>query len=135
MRTFVLFASVGLTGLLASCVGMPGDSMGGDFRLPPVPVPVGGGGYAPAAPAQPAPMAPPISAIQQYNEPGQIEVHGAVRASDCKDMERRFKQQGRRVTLTKVQRNNIGTGGVLQWMCVFEGPDAQTGWFDDRRYN
>lgn len=135
MRTSVLIVSAGLTGLLASCVGMPGDSMGGDFRVPPVPFPVGGSGYAPPAPAPAAPMAPPISPIQQYNEPGQIEVHGAVKSTDCYEMEKRFKAQGRNIRLAKIKRNDIGTGGVLQWMCIFEGDDAQTGWFEDRRYN
>jgi hypothetical protein len=57
------------------------------------------------------------------------ERHGAVRASDCNKMAERFRRAGRRVRLVRVIPNDVGVGGVLRVVCLFEGEDAQEGWY------
>lgn len=66
-------------------------------------------------------------------EPGKREQHGAVKRNNCTDMARRFKAEGRDVKLKAIERNNLGTGGVLKWICVFDGPDAEPGYY--RKYD
>ena len=68
----------------------------------------------------------------QYNAPG-VELHGATTEANCYKMEKTFKQQGRNLKLTRVNRTN-NPGAVLRFLCVFEGIDAQAGWFDEKRY-
>ncbi|MGG6293807.1 hypothetical protein ACQ4M4_05225 [Leptolyngbya sp. AN02str] len=82
------------------------------------------------APTNTFPIAP-----DEVNIPGKQEVHGATSAAHCKQMERTFRLQGRNLRLTKTKRNpsNLG-GGVLTTLCVFEGPDAQSATFQDKRY-
>jgi|SRR5579885_1391286 len=57
------------------------------------------------------------------------EQHGAVKRSDCQRIAARFKRAGRRVRLVDVQPNHLGSGGVLEYICIFEGEDAEEGWY------
>jgi hypothetical protein len=103
-----------------------------------------GGGYSPARPVAPAaPMAPPAfrsgdgdrAELDQY-PPDQYEIHGVVSADDCYRMEQRFKSWGRNVTLVKVLPNP--SKGILEWVCIFDGPDSEpvdNNVFEDNRYN
>jgi len=75
----------------------------------------------------------PPSTNHQYNEPGVQEVHGAVKERDCYKMAKNFRQQGRNVTLVRVERST-NPGATLRYNCIFEGKDAQTGWYDEKRY-
>lgn len=63
------------------------------------------------------------------NEAGVRETHGAVNASDCDVMASNFKKEGRNVKLVERKKNDLGTGGVLNWICIFEGADAAVGHF------
>lgn len=96
---------------------------------PVLPLPSGGGGGGGAvAPAQPMPMAPPPAEDPYAN----YETHGVVSPENCQKMARRFKQEGRGVRLIKVVRNPYNQGGVLKWMCVFDGDPEATPFEDDR---
>lgn len=132
MKTVLALSTVVVALALAGCepselrpvpLGLPS---GGSFSVPQAPT-------APAAPA--APMAPPVLLSSQY-EPSQYEIHGAVTANDCYKMLERFLKEGRRVNLIAVERNQANQGGgVLEWMCVFDGEDADpaaTPFQDDR---
>ena len=66
----------------------------------------------------------------QYNEPGIQETHAAATEEACRDMARRFKREGRNVQLVQVLTGK----GTLPYTCVFAGSDAQTGYFDEKRY-
>ena len=68
-----------------------------------------------------------------YNQPGKTELHGATSRENCNKMEQTFKKQGRNVRLVRVQPTT-NPGAILQYICVFEGGDAQTGYFDEKRY-
>jgi len=57
------------------------------------------------------------------------EQHGAASEGSCYKMAQRFQRAGRRVKLVRTERNNLGVGGVLTWKCIFEGEDAQPGWY------
>lgn len=64
------------------------------------------------------------------------ESHGAVNASDCERMLERFKREGRNIELVDVLPNQIGTGGVLRFQCVFEtldGEQAEPDYYSDPR--
>lgn len=100
---------------LTSCVGT-GD--GGSVPL----IPVGGGNSTPSSSPR---IAPPIFKSDSAVPSGQYEQHGAVKKSDCYEKERRFQAQGRRVKLVKIVPNDLNKGGgVLQFICLFEGADA-----------
>lgn len=71
--------------------------------------------------------------IQQGNEEGVQEIHGAVDRRDCYKMAKKFQNQGRRVKLVRVEETR-NPGAVLRFQCIFQGEDAQTGWYDERRY-
>ena len=96
-----------------------------ELRPVPAGLPSGSGYAAPRAPTAPAaPLAPAVMLSSQY-DPSQYEIHGAVNAEDCYRMLERFQQEGRRVWLKAVERNQANQGGgVLEWMCVFDGEDA-----------
>lgn len=66
------------------------------------------------------------------NIPGKQETHGATQRSACKEMERKFHRQGRRVRLARVIRST-NPGAVLRFICVFEGADATPGYYDQYR--
>lgn len=108
-----------------------------ELRPVPLGLPSGGGLAAPQVPAAPAaqPMAPPVLQSNQY-DPSEYEIHGAVTAGDCYIMLARFLREGRKVRLVAVERNQANQGGgVLEWMCVFDGEDADpaaTPFEDDR---
>jgi hypothetical protein len=103
------------------------------------PVPAFGGGSSgesyssPVPPAQ-TPLAPPQAHIhpERVNIPGQQEVHGAVSESACYDMAHQFRKDGRTLRLKEVRF--VG-GTELPYVCIFEGEDAESGYFDDRRYD
>lgn len=61
--------------------------------------------------------------------PGLRELHGACQRCNCLAMQRRFKAEGRNVRLSAIERNNLGKGGCLKWICVFDGPDACPGYY------
>lgn len=61
------------------------------------------------------------------------ETHGAVSQQTCRDMAARFKQNGRRVELVDTRRST-NPGAILKWICIFEGEDADQGYFEDKRY-
>lgn len=66
----------------------------------------------------------------QYNEPGKVEVHAVTHPDLCRQMEQKFLMQGRNLKLHRIRRTmNPG----LRYDCEFVGPDAQEGWFHDRR--
>ena len=122
---------------LTACVGT------GDGRSVPLfPVPGSGGGGSGGTPifkpAPAEPMAPSVllSESDIYSE--QYEKHGAADASDCYQMEQRFKSEGRKIRLVKVVRNYLNSGGgVLEFLCLFDGEDAEveSSAFEDYRYN
>lgn len=64
--------------------------------------------------------------------PGQLETHGVTQPGQCDRMEQRFKAEGRRIRLVRKVRNR-NPGATLRWICVFEGPDADPGYY--HRYN
>ncbi|PZV09158.1 MAG: hypothetical protein DCF22_18930 [Leptolyngbya sp.] len=68
-----------------------------------------------------------------HNQEGQTEIHGATTRENCRKMEQTFKRQGRKVQLVDMRRST-NPGAALEWVCVFQGTDAQAGWFDERRY-
>lgn len=97
------------------------------------PVPVfplpSGSGAAPLAPVQSMPMAPP-PAEDPY---AGYETHGVVSPEYCYQMAQRFKQEGRGVRLVQVVKNPYNQGGgLLEWMCVFDGDPEATPFEDDR---
>jgi hypothetical protein len=63
-----------------------------------------------------------------YNEPGKVEIHFATSPEGYRNMLRRFRNEGRSLTL-KIRR----VGGPLPFKCIFEGSDAEAGYYDDRR--
>ena len=130
MKPVHLFCiAVGLS-LSACAVPYPGDSAG-SYRIP--------------APVPAAPMAPPVTSggdlpaqplyAQQsddYNIPGVREVHAVASILECQQMATQFRQQGRRLRLTRSKPTNNPT---LRYLCIFEGPDAVENYFADPRYN
>lgn len=94
-----------------------------------VPVAVGGGGYSQPQPRS-SPMAPGYDRTDPGNVEGQQETHAVSDRNDCDAMARKFRKQGRRIQL--VERRYVG--GQLRYLCIFEGEDAQPGYFDDNRY-
>lgn len=112
-----------------------------EIPLPIFSLPSGSGGYsAPArAPSMPAgePIAPPVY-LSEFDSSKKQEQHGSVNADGCYQMEARFKKEGRKVKLVQVTSNPLNQGGgVLEFMCVFQGEDAVTdgSTFEDYRYN
>jgi hypothetical protein len=51
-------------------------------------------------------------------------------------MAERFRREGRRIRLVEARRvrNAARDGGVIQYLCIFEGPDAEAGYYNDSRY-
>lgn len=99
-------------------------------ELRPAPVGGGSGGYSYQQPRS-SPIAPGYDRTEDPgNVEGQRETHAVTTRNDCDEMARRFRQQGRRVQL--VERRYVG--GQLPYLCIFEGEDAQSGYFDDNRY-
>jgi hypothetical protein len=127
-RSIVLVGLALLTVGSTSCVAMPGDSMGDRPWVPPVSAGAGGVSQQPMAlPAE-------VYTSENVNIPEVIEKHGVVNFNDCKRMEARFKQAGRKIRLTDV-KPNLNRGATLFWICWFKGEDAQEGYFEDTRYN
>ena len=99
---------------------------------------VGGGGVAigggASAPSQP--MAPPVNYSQSEEDYSSYEQHGAVSPDDCLKMLKRFQLEGRSVRFVKAVKNPYNKGGgVLEYMCLFDGDDAgpeATPFEDDR---
>ncbi len=126
------FVSLGLLFALCSCISNPDGG-----AIPIIPFPSGGsGGSVTASRAEPmAPLAIKSDSGISYND---YEQHGAVNSNDCYQMELRFKKEGRKVTLVKVVPNPLNKGGgVLNYLCLFDGEDAEkeTSVFEDYRYN
>ncbi len=113
------FMTIGLVLLLSACEK-------NEFS---VPIPVGGGGYSYSQPKS-TPMAPGYDRTDPGNVEGQRETHAVSNRTDCDKMLKNFRQQGRRLRL--VERRFVG--GQLPYLCIFEGVDAQPGYFDDNRY-
>lgn len=108
-----LFLMLGLT--LAGCVpAMPGDSISSNRPFPPIAAPV------------------PMYAGDQPAQPPKTETHGSVNSAGCKAMEKRFKEAGRRIKLIDTRRNPYN--GTLRYLCIFQGEDAQQGYFQDARF-
>lgn len=107
--------------LLASC---------GNEEL--YPVTAGGGAIVSrAVPNTPSkPIAPPAFQSENHNIPGQVEIHNAATEEGCRDMARRFKREGRRLTLRKIEF----VGGQLPFKCEFVGEDATDNYYGDDRY-
>ena len=86
------------------------------------------GSYTAPAPAK------NLAPIQASPSPSPIqETHGAVSQQTCYEMEANFQRQGRRVTLVDTRRST-NPGAILRWICVFEGEDADQGYFEEKRY-
>jgi hypothetical protein len=87
----------------------------------------GGGGAASRAVPQQAPANLPATA-------GTLAVvreqHGAVTPGDCDQIAERMRKRGFR--LVGVRPNNLGSGGVLNYICDFESNSADEG--DGRIY-
>ncbi len=107
-------------------------------ELRPVPIGIGGGGTGGSysAPAKSAPVQTPLAPLPIEQDPGNIpgkqETHAVMNESDCYDMANQFKKMGRKLTLSRVI-NNSNSNLDLKYICIFEGSDAATGYFDDRR--
>jgi hypothetical protein len=74
------------------------------------------------------PLAPMLR--DPANVPGKRETHAVANSGICDEMLRNFQRQGRRLKL--VERRYVG--GQLPYLCIFEGADAQPGYYDDNRY-
>lgn len=113
---------------------MTGCSSEGE-RFGPMPsdiAPLFSGGGGNSVPAQ-APAQPNIPATALA-----IEQHGVVNQSDCTRMLESFRRAGRQMRLVNVRRNDLGIGGVLNYICEFqeETPgQADDSYFQDNRYN
>ena len=118
-RAAMLFALVALTGCEPSELYPAGG------------IPLSGGNsgsYTAPAPAK------NLAPIQASPSPSSVqETHGVVSRKTCYEMEENFQQQGRRIRLVRVDRS-ISPGAVLQYICIFEGEDADQGYFEEKRY-
>lgn len=77
----------------------------------------------------PAPM--PSRAFHiEGNIPGQVEIHYASTENGCYAMQKRFRQEGRRLRMRRPQN----VGGSLPWKCTFDGPDATDDYYGENRY-
>ncbi len=56
------------------------------------------------------------------------EEHGAATRQGCAAMAARFKKAGRKVRLVDIQPLP-GLGTILKFKCIFEGEDAEPGWY------
>jgi hypothetical protein len=133
-RSLLLLA---VAGLLIACVPT------GEGEWIPV-MPNSGGGSVPAPPPKAAPAVPPIRptvpptiaptmmpiAEDETNIPGIREVHSVATREDCQRMANTFAKQGRNIRLIRISANG---GTILPFTCVFEGPDASTEVFQDKR--
>lgn len=70
--------------------------------------------------------------VDPGNVPGQRETHGVTQRSACRDMERKFKREGRNIQLVNVVRSK-NTNATLKFICIFGGPDAEVGYYDRYR--
>jgi hypothetical protein len=143
----ILIQWIGLISLSISCLACVPTGEG-EW----VPAPIGGdggGGSVPAPqPAQPAPkpvstvppiqptvqptIAPTMMPIQDPgNIPGVRETHAVGSREACDRLLKKFQQDGRKLRI--VEKRFLGNNHVLPWLCVFEGEDAQSGVFDDKR--
>jgi hypothetical protein len=107
--------------ILIGCTdAMPGDSIGGQSRprVPMIPIPQTEGTQA--------------ETEEVESEPVQ-ERHGVTTRQACREMADRFKRQGRQVELVEVKASD-NPGATLKFTCIFEGKDAQEGWFEDSRF-
>ena len=84
------------------------------------------GSYTAPAPAK------NLAPIQASPSPVQ-ETHGAVSQQTCYEMEAKFQRDGRRIRLVDTRRST-NPGAVLRWICIFEGEDADQGYFEEKRY-
>ncbi|MGG6264184.1 hypothetical protein ACQ4M3_01105 [Leptolyngbya sp. AN03gr2] len=66
------------------------------------------------------------------NIEGQRETHAVATRSACREMEKRFQQQGRRVTLSEILDSG-NPRDPLRFVCVFQGKDATPGYYDRYR--
>lgn len=75
-----------------------------------------------------------LASIQASPSPSPIqETHGVVSRETCYKMEGDFQQQGRRIRFVRVNKST-SPGAVLQYVCIFEGEDADQGYFEEKRY-
>ncbi len=87
-------------------------------------------------------QAPPLPAAEMAageippEQVGVRELHFVVGRKNCSQMAKRFREDGRNVRLIDIRPNPYGHGGFqLRFICIFEGPDAQPGYFSrDKRY-
>lgn len=84
------------------------------------------GSYTAPAPAK------NLAPIQASPSPIQ-ETHGVVSRETCYTMRDNFLRQGRRIRLVRVDRST-NPGATLQYTCIFEGEDADQGYFEEKRY-
>lgn len=84
-------------------------------------------------PLEPTPM-PSRANIDSdwYNIPGKRETHAVADPRTCYDMANKFQKQGRRLKLAKPPQF-VGGRTPLPYLCIFEGEDAQGGYFNDNR--
>lgn len=120
----VMIALIALTG----CALEPGELSPAGGTLP---ITGGGNSGSYTAPAPAKNLAP----IEASPSPSPVvqETHGAVSRQNCYDMEAKFLREGRRITLVRVERST-NPGATLQYTCIFEGEDADQGYFEDKRY-
>lgn len=125
--------------LLAAITGCIGNPDGGP-SIPAIPFPSGGNGGVSRGgdirlPRVPETVIPPVFRAQAVKVQ---EQHGAADADSCYQMQARFKKEGRDVKLVEIAANPYNKGGgALEFMCIFEGPDAVKGGetYEDYRYN
>lgn len=84
----------------------------------------------------PLPIAAEMTVEIPPEQEGLRELHFVVSRANCQKMAKRFREDGRNVKLVDIKPNPYGHGGFqLRFICIFEGPDAQPGYFSrDKRY-
>jgi hypothetical protein len=98
-------------------------------------------GYLAIAPQLSAPLVQqPLEMRGELPPPEQAgvrELHFVTSPANCRRMADRFQKMGRNIRLVRVMPNPYGSGGFqLRFICVFEGPDSQPGFFSgDQRYD
>lgn len=114
----------------SAAIALPAGGVGGAGA-------VAGGGAAVASGAAGVAVGGAIVATATATDGGVLETHGATTPDGCRALAKRFNEWGRNVELIEVKRNEIGSGGVLEWQCTFAGPDAEIGYdgFNDSYNN
>jgi hypothetical protein len=116
---------------------LSGCAIGGESDINPIGSIAGGLRGGLSSPDS-APSAAAALRIEDYKLDEEYERHGATSAAACYTMAERFKNEGRKVKLVQIVKNSYNKGGgVLEWLCLFDGEDknVEGNVFEDNRYN